>query len=143
MPPSPATSNAQPASVGYTLGVIMLAVTMVVLSGGYGVVTWMRNTAASSGQGSDGASVTRTLVGQQLTIPGNWLKGDASRDKGFASQVALRLSLPLGAAKSQKTIDVTLLPLSQVRTSASLLDGVYLHQFLPNELSGPAGLVGE
>ncbi len=40
-------------------------------------------------------------------------------------------------------IEMTLLPLSQVRSSASLLDGVYLHQFMPNEVAGPPGLVGK
>ena len=55
----------------------------------------------------------------------------------------LTVSLPIGSDGAAVPVEITLLPLSQVRTSISLLDGVYLHQFMPGELSGPAGLIGK
>lgn len=143
MPPSPATHKAQPPSVGYTMGVIMLAVTMVALSGAYGIVTWLHGSLNLSGRSDSAATVERTLVGHRLLIPAGWLKGDEAQAEGFSSRVEFKVDLPLGAGESDRPIDVTLLPLSAIRPSASLLDGVYLHQFMPNELAGPAGLVGK
>jgi hypothetical protein len=55
----------------------------------------------------------------------------------------LRFVLPLGAEGVLRQIDVQLIPRSRARPSASLLDGVYLHQFLPRQLQGPPGLVGK
>ena len=143
MPPSPATHKAQPASVGYTMGVIMLAVTMVALSGAYGIVTWLHGSLNLSGRGDPGATVERTLVAHRLLIPAGWLKDGEPQAQGFSSRVEFKVDLPLGPGKAERPIGVILLPLSQVRPSASLLDGVYLHQFMPNELAGPAGLVGK
>ena len=62
---------------------------------------------------------------------------------GFAKEIDLRVTLPLGAKGADAAIDISLMPRSRVRPSASLLDGVYLHQFMPEQLSGPPGLVGK
>ena len=88
-------------------------------------------------------TLTRTLGGHDLEIPLSWFRYDEQRVAGFAKQIDLRLELPLGAEGTVEPIDVTLLPRSRARPSASLLDGVYLHQFLPEQLSGPVGLVGK
>ena len=55
----------------------------------------------------------------------------------------MQLVLPLGLNGAPRTIELTLLPRSSARPSASLLDGVYLHMFQTKELSGPHGLVGK
>lgn len=88
-------------------------------------------------------TLTRTLGGHDLEIPLSWFRYDEQRVAGFAKQIDLRLELALGAEGKVEPIDVTLLPRSRARPSASLLDGVYLHQFLPEQLSGPVGLVGK
>ena len=88
-------------------------------------------------------TLTRTLGGHDLEIPLSWFRYDEQRVAGFAKQIDLRLELPLGAEGTVEPIDVTLLPRSRARPSASLLDGVYLHQFLAEQLSGPVGLVGK
>ncbi|MDR3475811.1 MAG: hypothetical protein P4M09_29550 [Devosia sp.] len=143
MPRSAATHTAQPASVGYTMGAIMLTLTMIGLAAAYGVSAWLHASVRALSPGAAAGIVQRTLVGKQLSIPAAWLRGDAEQAEGFSSRIELRISLPLGHGQTQAPIEVTLLPLSQIRPSASLLDGVYLHQFIPNEVSGPAGLVGK
>jgi hypothetical protein len=125
------------------MGAIALGVTLVCLALAYGATTWLGASARTPSPGVAGGVVIRTLVGKQLSIPKTWLYGDGSGTEGFSSRIELRLNLPLGAARREKPIEVMLLPLSRVRPSASLLDGVYLHQFMANELSGPDGLVGK
>jgi hypothetical protein len=125
------------------MGAIMLGVTMVCLAVAYGATTWLGASArAHSPDAADGV-VIRTLVGKQLRIPASWLHGESSGTEGFSSVIELRLNLPLEATRPAMPIEVMLVPLSRVRPSASLLDGVYLHQFMANELSGPDGLVGK
>ena len=128
-------------SVGYTLLVIGLAIAMAGLAAGYGLSMFLGHRDA--GAPATGPTVVRTLLGKQLAIPAGWLRSNGGKATGFVSQVGLDLELPLGRNGAVIPIAVTLLPLSQVRSSASLLDGVYLHQFMPNELSGPPGLVGK
>jgi hypothetical protein len=145
MPPSLATPErrTEPHSVGFTLAAIGLGIAMTGLGLAYGFTTirtaWLARVTAQA----DATTVSRTLVGRRLTIPPGWLR-DTSLDSGaFASRIELAIGLPLGRGGAMATVALTLLPLSQARPSATLLDGVYLHQFMPNELSGPPGLVGK
>ena len=130
-------------SVGFNLGVIAIFVALAAIASAYMIEGAGRTRGVSSATASD-ALVTRTLGASTLTIPSAWLT-DAGDDQqaGFSRQVDLTLSLPLGPDAALRRIDVTLTQRSRVRPSASLLDGVYLHQFLPAQLSGPVGLIGK
>jgi hypothetical protein len=127
-------------SVGFNLGVIALLVAL----GGLGLA-YVVDAAGRAGREtqSDTRLVSRTLGGTSLVIPESWLLEPAGPDVGFARQVDLRVHLPLGPGGALRDVDVTLTQRSRVRPSASLLDGVYLHQFRPEQLSGPVGLVGK
>jgi hypothetical protein len=129
--------------MGFILGAIMLVVAMLVLASAYGLEAVVTRPRPAAGLDTTAAPLARTLVGKQLSIPASWFRSPVQKQDGFASQIELEVSLPLGRNGTTLPIDVTLLPLSQVRPSASLLDGVYLHQFMPNELAGPPGLVGK
>jgi hypothetical protein len=140
--PSPATLTAprhNGHSIGFNLGVIALVLAMGGLGLAYGI----------QGQGHQGQTshpaetVSRTLAGSTFDVPAAWLRDDGSGGGGFAKQVELTVSLPLGPEAAPRQIGITLMPRSRVRASASLLDGVYLHQFMPDQLSGPPGLVGK
>jgi len=135
--------RAEPHSVGYTMAAIMLAVAMLALAGAYGLSGLVTHPRPPARLDSTSPALARTLVGRQLTIPSSWFRAGADNSDGFASRIELELSPALGRNGTPASIETTLLPLSQVRPSASLLDGVYLHQFMPNELAGPPGLVGK
>ncbi len=135
--------GAEPHSVRFTLAAIALVVLMLALCAAYGLGLLVQHLSARGAGGDNAAMVTRTLVGRQLIIPSAWLHGTGEGGQGFASQIELEAQLPLGKGGAEAAIEVTLLPLSQVRTSADMLDGVYLHQFRPDTLSGPPGLVGK
>jgi hypothetical protein len=93
---------------------------------------------------TDGETMlTRTIGGRELTIPLSWFRYPEQHTDGFAKQVDLYFSLPLGPNGAARDVEVTLLPRSTVRPSAKLLDGVYLHMFQPAQLDGPVGLVGK
>ena len=127
-------------SVGFNLGVVAIFVAIGALAFAY-VIQGAREMKAPS-PGSD-VLVTRTLGANTLTIPTSWLADGGDQQAGFAKQVDLHVALPLGPEGTLRDIDVTLTQRSRVRPSASLLDGVYLHQFLPQQLSGPVGLIGK
>ena len=125
-------------SIGFNLGMIVLLVAVAGLGLAYVI------DAAGRGAHEDlTGSVTRTLGGRELTVPVAWLREDAERTAGFAKQVEIGLDLPLGPEAAVRQIDITLVPRSRARPSASLLDGVYLHQFMPEQLNGPPGLIGK
>lgn len=137
-PPATASIKQDAPALGFNLGLIALCVGMLGLAVAYGL-----DAAGRSASVALSGTLERTLAGTQLDIPASWLREDALRSDGFAKQVELTLTLPLGEKAAMRNIHVTLLPRSRARPSASLLDGVYLHQFQPEQLSGPPGLIGK
>jgi hypothetical protein len=125
-------------SIGFNLAVIALIVAAFGLGLAYAI-----DASGRSIREAQSGTLSRTLGGRELAIPAAWFREDAQRTEGFAKQVELALTLPLGPEASPREIDLTLVPRSRARPSASLLDGVYLHQFMPEQLSGPPGLIGK
>ena len=125
-------------SIGFNLGMIFL----IVAAAGLGLAYMIDAAGRATHQDLSG-SVSRTLGGRELVVPVAWLREDAERTAGFAKQVEVGLALPLGPDAATREIGITLVPRSRARPSASLLDGVYLHQFMPEQLSGPPGLIGK
>lgn len=137
-PPAAAANTPNGHPLGFNFAVIALVVAIAGLAFAYGV-----NALVKARHVPETGAVTRTLGGHDLTIPVAWLREDSERSEGFAKQVELGLKLPLGPSAAMREIGVTLLPRSRARPSASLLDGVYLHQFMPEQSSGPPGLIGK
>lgn len=127
--------------LGFNLAAIIVIVAAGALAVAYGIDGLGRARAGS--HPTEQSHYIRNIAGHTLTIPAPWLRFGDRDEPGFVSQVDLRLSLPLGPKSNSVDVDVTLVPKSRARSSASLLDGVYLHQFMPNEVSGAAGLVGK
>lgn len=125
-------------SIAFNLGAIALVLAVAGLGLAYAI-----DAAGRAGREDLTGTVSRTLGGRELTVPAAWLREDAERSAGFAKQVDIGLFLPLGPEAATREIDITLVPRSRARPSASLLDGVYLHQFMPEQLSGPPGLIGK
>jgi hypothetical protein len=127
-------------SVGFNLAVIAI----VVAIGGLGLA-YLIDAAGRAAKGPAPVGVvTRTLGSVTLNIPAIWLApGEEQQSAGFVKQVDLVVTLPLGPKGAMRKVDVTLTQRSRVRPSASLLDGVYLHEFQTEQLSGPPGLVGK
>lgn len=91
----------------------------------------------------DGNPIVQTISGRELSIPTAWFRyGEQVRD-GFTNQIDLRVMFAPPGGDVAIPVDVTLLPRSRARTSSSLLDGVYLHQFGNETLEGVPGLVGK
>lgn len=91
----------------------------------------------------DTATVTQTIAGKDLAIPTTWFRFGEQIRSGFTDQIDLKLGFAPEASAPPAWVNVTLLPRSRARTSASLLDRVYLHQFANENLSGVSGLVGK
>ena len=125
-------------SIAFNLGAIALLLALAGLGLAYAI-----DAAGRAGREDLAGNVSRTLGGRELTVPAGWLREDAERSAGFAKQVDIGLHLPLGPEAATREIDITLVPRSRARPSASLLDGVYLHQFMPEQLTGPPGLIGK
>ncbi len=130
-------------SVGYNLGAIMLALLLFGLAAAYAIDAASRTSRQPAHRIDNETTLSRTIGGKELQIPLSWFRYAEQRVEGFAKQIDLHFVLPLGADGAARDIEVTLLPRSGVRPSARLLDGVYLHMFEADELSGPPGLIGK
>jgi hypothetical protein len=138
LPAAADTAKESGHSIAFNLGAIALILAVAGLGLAYAI-----DAAGRAGREDLTGTVDRTLGGRELTVPAAWLREDAERSAGFAKQVDIGLYLPLGPEAATREIDITLVPRSRARPSASLLDGVYLHQFMPEQLSGPPGLIGK
>jgi hypothetical protein len=125
-------------SIGFNLGIIAVGVAILGVALAY-LITAAGHSGASD---QERGMVARALGATRLTIPAAWVT-DPSSTASFAREVDLSVSLPLGPDGSLRQIDVTLTERSRVTPSASLLDGVYLHEFKSDQLSGPPGLIGK
>ena len=139
-PPALPAPRHEPHSARFVLGAIMLVSAMLGLAAAYGISSLVHHRGTAS---ADEPQLSRTLVGKEFHIPRSWFRSDEQASPSFAAEIDLKLTLPLGKAGALRPVEVTLLPLSQAKPSAALLDGVYLHQFMPNELAGPPGLIGK
>jgi hypothetical protein len=128
--------------MGFNLGAICLILALLGLALAYGI-DGLERYAQKAEIRPSGGTLARTLGGRNLTIPAAWFRATEQPVTGFAKQVDLQLTLPLGPEAAPRAIEVTLLPRSRVRPSSSLLDGVYLHQFESQQFSGPPGLIGK
>ena len=144
MRPSAAPSGAspsQPASLGFNLAGIAVLVLLLAVGAAYVVDTLGKNSRRAPPDLADHSTVAIAVGGKELTIPASWFRYGEQLRGGFVNEIDLHVVL--GAAGAVIPIDVTLLPRSRVRPSNILLDGVYLHQFGDDTLSGVPGLVGK
>lgn len=137
-----ANDDRQDASVGYTLALIALVVAIVALGSAYAVSAWLSNIGRDE---DPGLALTHlvTIGAQHYAVPAALMTVPGQRRDGFAEQLDMRMALPIGAQGALTEIDLTLVPRGRARTSATLLDSVYLLQFAQGELQAPPGLVGK
>ncbi len=145
MPSPSAARSPQSHSVGFNLAAIAALVALVAIALAYAIDAAGRTAGVAPHRVAEGeVTLTRTIGGRDLEIPLSWFRYAEQRVEGFAKQIDLQLLLPLGKDAGMVPVEVTLMPRSRVRPSASLLDGVYLHQFQTVEMNdGPVGLIGK
>jgi len=136
-------NNTPNGAVPFNTSAIAVVLALLGLGAAYLIDAAGRGARIQSHRLDTETSLTRTLGGRDFEIPLSWFRYEEQRVEGFAKQIDLRLEMPLGVEGRREPVDVTLLPRSRARPSAALLDGVYLHQFLPEQLNGPPGLVGK
>lgn len=130
-------------SVGYTLALITLFVAIAGLGLAYIAQAWFEDATARRTDPSLAATHIVTIGAQHYIVPAALLPDPVQRRDGFADRIDMTLALPLGENGALTQIELTLMPRGRVRTSAALLDSVYLHQFAAAQLQGPPGLVGK
>lgn len=137
----PQTTATHP--VGFNLALIAVLVAAMGLGVAYGIDALRGGQQQAATLTDSGEVLSRTMGGRELTIPRSWFRFEEQAVDGFVGRIELALPLAPGSSARPHLVEVTLLPPSKARPSASLLDGVYLHRFMPNELSGPPGLIGK
>lgn len=138
--PSAGTQPARNSQFAYNLVGIALCAALAAIGLAYGIDAYGRARTAPS---VDDIVVTRTLGSRDLSIPQAWLGSADTRSEAFVTQVKLQVPVNLGDRAKPASVEVTLMPQSQVRPSAVLLDAVYLHLFSDAERDGPVGLIGK
>lgn len=130
-------------SVGYNLAGIAVLVLLLAVGAAYLIDELGRGDATPPPTLNDPDPIVQTISGRELSIPRAWFRyGEQIRD-GFTNQIDLRILFSPDTAGDPLPISVSLLPRSRARSSASLLDRVYLHQFGEDQLQGVPGLVGK
>ena len=127
-------------TVGFNLVAILIVAALFGLGLAYAIDILGRGEATAH---PVEGTISRGIGGIELKIPTAFFRNEEDRKEGFADEIELVATLPLGVDGRQVPIEVTLLPRSRARPSAILLDGVYIHQFEKDQLSGPPGLVGK
>lgn len=123
---------------GITVLVLLLAVGMAYLIDDLG-----RSSRIPAPSLDDTDPIAQTISGRELSIPTAWFRYGEQIRNGFTDQIDLRILYAPEGVEAPLPVDITLLPRSRARASSSLLDGVYLHQFEDETLSGVPGLVGK
>lgn len=131
---------------GHTLGFNLAAIAAIVLLFAVGAAYLVDELGRSAGVAPPdieaGNPISQTIAGRELAIPTSWFRHGEQLKAGFTSQIDLRvLFSPPGVAAMP--VDVTLLPRSRARSSATLLDTVYLHQFGQGMIEAVPGLIGK
>ncbi len=129
--------------VFYTLAAIALVIAILGLAGAYAVGAWLDAARARPADPSLAATHIITIGAQHYVVPAALISDPIQRREGFSDRLDLALVLPLGEGGALTPVDVTIMPRGRIRTSANLLDSVYLRQFATTQLQGPPGLVGK
>jgi hypothetical protein len=140
---APAERRSGRSLLAYNLAIIAVLVLLLAVGLAYLIDELGSTRQAPVPTLTDPDPIMQTIAGRELAIPTAWFRyGEQIRD-GFTSQIDLRILFAPDAAAPAMPVDVSLLPRSRARASASLLDRVYLHQFASDTVSGVPGLVGK
>lgn len=127
----------------YVLAMLFLIVSLLGVGAAYALTAYFRSVEMERSLSVPTESHAIAIGAQRYSIPASLLIDPAQRRDGFAERIDLMLALPIGTGGTLSETEITLMPRGRVRTSAALLDDVYLHQFADDQLSGPIGLVGK
>lgn len=142
-PHAPALPARTPGSVLYAVATLALVVAIAGLGLAYGARAWFETAADARIDPTLAATHIVTIGAQPYILPAALLADPIQRRDGFAERVDLTLALPLVGEGQLSQVTITIMPRGRARTSAALLDSVYLHQFADAQLSGVPGLVGK
>lgn len=139
----PISGKQNPPSIAFNLGLIAVGVMLLGIGVAYFIDAIGHRETPLPSLLTAGPTIEKTVGGQTLAIPPAWFRFAEQRFPGFTEKIDLLFALPLGPNNSLREVNVLLEPASRTRSSARLLDAVYLHQFLPEQIDGPLGLIGK
>lgn len=139
----PGEQHERDRTIAYNLAMIAAVLVLAGIGLAYAIDALARHERALPPVTTDSPAVSTAIADTTLEIPGNWFRRDEQKTQGFAGRIDLRIVVPLGRHGAPAPVDITLTPRSRVRTSAQLLDNVYLHLFRTRQEEGPIGLIGK
>ena len=138
-----APERASSHSLGFNLAGIAALVLLGAVGAAYLIDSLGRGARVTPPSLADGNTISQTISGQELSIPTAWFRYGEQIKPGFTNQIDLRVMFQPEPESAPLPVDVALVPRSRARTSAVLLDTVYLHQFGDEMVQGVPGLVGK
>ncbi|MCD7059921.1 hypothetical protein [Pelagibacterium xiamenense] len=127
----------------YPLAVVTLVVLVVGLAAAYGATLWIDGALREKAMDVPTSTHIKTVGAQPYLVPAALMPNAAQHTDGFADRMDMTLALPLGPGGVLVDVVVTVQPRGRTRTSAALLDTVYLHQFGADQTEGVPGLIGK
>ncbi|WP_417582296.1 hypothetical protein [Pelagibacterium sp.] len=141
--PHKAHSGRTAGSAIYAVAILGLFVAIAGLGAAYGLRSWFEAQAHNHATPELTTSHIITIGAQRYVMPAALLSESSQRRDGFSDRMDFTIALPLGTGDTLSEVAITIMPRGRMRTSAALLDSVYLHQFSGTQLSGVQGLVGK
>lgn len=135
------TAERDYSALAYNLG--FLAVLAILA--GLGLAYWLDTTTRARLAPPPPQSVEIldiTVSGQKFSVPANWVRTAAQRQSGFADKLDLLLPLFM-ADQTEHNLNASIVSQGKARTTALMLDSVFLHQFEQRQLNGVPGLIGK
>lgn len=127
----------------YRLALVSVCILMVGLGIAYGATRWVDAGLREKAMDAPTSTHIKTVGAQHYVIPAALMPNPAQHTEGFADRIDLSLALPVGPDARLSDVEITIQPRGRVRTSAALLDTVYVHQFGTDHVRGAPGLVGK
>ncbi|WP_404403342.1 hypothetical protein [Pelagibacterium halotolerans] len=127
----------------YPLAMTTLVVLIVGLAVAYGATRWIDDALREKAMDVPTSTHIKTVGAQPYVVPAALMPNAAQHTDGFADRIDMTLALPLGPDGALSDVVVVIQPRGRVRTSAALLDTVYVHQFGATQTQGVPGLVGK
>ena len=130
-------------SLAFNLAAIAAMVLLLAVGTAYLIDELRRSGNVAAPRLEAGNPINQTISGRELNIPASWFRYGEQLEPGFTNQIDLRISFVPTASTAPLPVDITLLPRSRARSSALLLDTVYLHQFGEGMNESVPGLIGK
>ena len=137
------SNTKHPENLWFNLGLIVIIIISLALGLAYYIDNLSNSKKTEPSLLNISSKTLQIIANKNLKIPNQWFRYDIPTERQIVEKIELVFLLPILDNEQNAYIDVTIEPLRKAQTSILLLNNVYLHQFLPQEIKQINGLIGK